>query len=963
MAKERKKQSKQLDQTEAKTYRHLEADSPLRPDVGTQAQFRKKRPPKTYRYDSSLSPALDWDGQNSTRELGEWLIAMIEKAAALSAPHTFDEPQEFKNSTGHVISSVRGLHDAVEQLKRMGKPFLNWTGKAERLSFDVPTLPLFVHERLSTKAIIETLKSHRKQEHLKQLGLFELFGDPQRPVSDQLLKAYEYRDKWVNRMILGDSLVVMNSLLHYEGLGGQVQTIYFDPPYGIKFGSNFQPFVRKRDVGHNDDEDMTREPEMVKAYRDTWELGLHSYLTYMRDRLLLARDLLSPTGSIFVQISDENVHHVRELMDEVFVGENFVSLIIAQKTSSSATGRLDNVCDYILWYAKQKNNLRYRQLFTPKGLGSVIPSAYNRIEIADGTRRGANREEKEGNIPSGASLYSLDNLTSARPASGNDLREYKFQNKVYTPGSGTFKTDLKGLDNLTKAKRLEGTDNRLGYVRYLDDFPAFPLNNVWTDTVSSFMADKIYVVQTTIKIIQRCILMTTDPGDLILDPTCGSGTTAYVAEQWGRRWITIDTSRVPLALARQRLLTATYSYYQLKDEGRGPSGGFIYKRKQNNKGEEVGGIVPHITLKSIANNEPPAEEVLVDRPEIDNKITRVTGPFCIEATIPTPVDWEGDGVEDSGAGVVEQYGSFVDRMLEILRKSPMLHLGSGKSVTLKNIRPPAKTLSLSAEAIVFPASIANGKTTPLNPPVDGGISKTPSQFPPVYGGTQGGTGRDGVGEPVALLFGPENGAVSEKLVHEALKEANLRGYTHLYVIGVGIQSNARILIENAVNMGMIPATYVQATPDIMMGDLLKNMRSSQIFSVCGLPEVKLHTIKPKGKDDTLKYQVEVLGLDVLDPVTMEIDKRSGNDVPAWFLDTDYNGLCFHVCQAFFPRTSAWDNLKRALKGQYDESVWEHLSGTKSVPFEAGEHGQIAVKVIDDRGNELMVVKNLKEAEK
>lgn len=449
---------------------------------------------------------------------------------------------------------------------------------------------------------------------------------------------------------------------------------------------------------------------------------------------------------------------------------------------------------------------------------------------------------------------------------------------------------------------------------------------------------------------------------------CGSGTTAYVAEQWGRRWITIDTSRVPLALARQRLLTATFPYYELKDETRGPVGGFVYKRKQNKKGEEIGGIVPHVTLKSIANNEPPAEEVLVDRPEIDNKITRVSGPFCVEATIPTPVDWEGDGVEDSGVGAVEQHGSFIDRMLEILRKSPVLHIGGGKSVTLKNIRPPAKTLSLSAEAIVFPANLVNGKSAPLSPPVNGGRTgvdinggkEAPSPF----------TGRAGVGEPVALLFGPENGAVSEKLVHEALKEANLRGYTHLYVIGVGIQSNARILIENAVNMGMIPATYVQATPDIMMGDLLKNMRSSQIFSVCGLPEVRLTKVNPsaplpkspptKGEEGSL-YQVELLGLDVLDPVTMDIDKRGGNDVPAWFLDTDYNGLCFHVCQAFFPRTSAWDNLKRALKGSYDEGVWDHLAGTKSVPFEAGEHGQIAVKVIDDRGNELMVVKSLKES--
>jgi adenine-specific DNA-methyltransferase len=299
----------------------------LRPDVGTQSQFKKKKPPVTYRYDSSLSPALSWDGQNPARELGEWLVELIEKAAAFPPPHVFDKPQEFKRGDGQIIATVRSLKDAVDQLKRLGKPFLDWAGKAERLSFDVPTLPLFVHERLSTKGIIETLTGHRKKEHQVQLTMFDLFGDPQRSVIDQVLKAYEYRDKWVNRMVLGDSLVVMNSLLHYEGLGGQVQMVYLDPPYGVKFGSNFQPFIRKRDVNHNDDEDMTREPEMVKAYRDTWELGLHSYLTYLRDRLHLAYDLLHPSGSMFVQISDENLHHVRELMDEVFGSENAVSII------------------------------------------------------------------------------------------------------------------------------------------------------------------------------------------------------------------------------------------------------------------------------------------------------------------------------------------------------------------------------------------------------------------------------------------------------------------------------------------------------------------------------------------------------------------------------------------------------------------------------------------------------------
>jgi adenine-specific DNA-methyltransferase len=307
---------------EAEAYRHPEAESPLRPDVGTQPQFRKKKLPVTYRYNSSLSPLLAWDSQNPARELGEWLIGLIEKAAALPAPHVFDMPHEFKRSDGKIVATVRNLQDAVRQLTRMSRSFLNWAGKAERLSFDVPTLPLFVHERLSTKGIIETLQGHRKDKGAEQLTLAELFGDPQRPVIDQVLKAYEYRDKWVNRLILGDSLVVMNSLLHYEGLGGQVQMIYMDPPYGVKFGSNFQPFIRKRDVNHNDDEDMTREPEMVKAYRDTWELGLHTYLSYLRDRLLLCRELLHPSGTIFVQINDENLHHVREIMDEVFGVEN-----------------------------------------------------------------------------------------------------------------------------------------------------------------------------------------------------------------------------------------------------------------------------------------------------------------------------------------------------------------------------------------------------------------------------------------------------------------------------------------------------------------------------------------------------------------------------------------------------------------------------------------------------------------
>ncbi len=878
----------------AESYRHTEARSLMRPEVGAEPQFNQNKknvkPPKTYRYDSSLSPALEWDGQNAARELGEALIRQILEA-----------------------KTVEEAKAAAEKLKALSRPFLNWAGKAERLSFDVPTLPLFIHERLSTEAIIQTLTRHKRPE---QGMLFNLWGDPQHSIVDQVLKAYEHQDNWVNRLILGDNLVVMNSLLHRDNLGGQVQMIYMDPPYGVKFGSNFQPFVRKRDVTHNDDKDMTREPEMVKAFRDTWEMGLHSYLTCLRDRLLMCRELLHPTGSIFVQINDENLHHMRELLDDVFGPGNFCSVVTFKKTSSASGYLLSAVSDYLLWYARDKQRVKYRRLYQSKEPGETGGTQYTWAELPDGSRKNfGSFEVLSRDAPAGSRIFRQDNLTSQRPAQGNDVRTFTFQGREFTPGKGTFKTDLRGLMNLAAANRLIAVGKTLSYVRYLDDFPVYPLSNAWEDTaVSGFAAEKLYVVQTNRLVIHRCLLMTTDPGDLVLDPTCGSGTMAYVAEQWGRRWITIDVSRVPLALTRQRLLTATFPWYELRDDGRGPASGFTYERRQNKKGEEIGGIVPHITLKSIASNEPPEEEVLVDRPEVVKSITRVTGPFVVEATIPTPAQVNGNGK----AEVIQTDSNFPERMLEVLRRSPVLRLEGNQTVKLQNVRRPAKTLSLSAEAAVV----------------------------------------NGDAKPVAFVFGPENDAVSEGLVQAALKEANLKNYAHLYVIGFLIHPNARLLIENSASMGGVPATYVQATPDLTMGDLLKNMRSSQIFSVCGLPEVEVKRVKGNGKNGDGRYQAKLLGLDVFDPVTMEVIHRDGKDVPAWFLDTDYDESCFNVSQAFFPRTGAWDNLKRSLRGEYDETVWDHLAGDASAPFEAGDQKRIAVKVIDDRGNELLVVKSL-----
>jgi len=897
----------------AQNYDHKVAESLMRPEVGTQAQFKKTKPARKYRYDDSLSPSLEWDGQNSARERADMRIARAEQelSQAFRKLELSTELESLEEAKAHLTSAQQ----AVRELKAMGKPFLNWAGKAERLSFDVPTLPLFIHERLSTRAILESLKGHERD---RQTDMFALWGDPQHSIADQVLRAYEHKDKWVNRMILGDSLVVMNSLLTYENLGGEAQMIYMDPPYGISFGSNFQPFVRRRDVAHNDDDDLTREPEMVQAYRDTWELGLHSYLTYLRDRLLLARDLLKPEGSIFVQISDENLHHVKEVLDEVFGPENFIAVIAFRVKSPLGVKLLGRSNDFIIWYAKRRDVMTYNQLYIPK-IQSEQPE-FNLIELSDG-RRLSLRDclDEFGEFPADARFLTAQNLGSSGYTE-SCMYDFEVNGKRYSPPRGkSWKTNLEGMKMLLAKNRLIALPGSLRFVYYLDDFPVQELSNIWVDTFSE--PAKNYVVQTSTTVVERCVLMTTRPGDLVIDPTCGSGTTAYVAEQWGRRWVTVDTSRVPLALARQRLLTATYDWYQLTNEARGPADGFVYKRKQNAKGEEVGGIVPHVTLKSIANDEPPEEAVLVDRPEVQSGVTRVTGPFCVEATIPTPQDFEEIKTDTSPASDGETRTSFVDRMLEILRRSPVLRLEGNKSVALKSVRPPAKTLSLSAEAMV----------------------------------------PNGTDKPVAFVFGPENGAVSEKLVYQAAKEANAKSYAHLYVIGFAIQPNARMLVEQCADVVGIPATYVQATPDLMMGDLLKNMRSSQIFSVCGLPEAEIR--KAKKPNGSQQYEVELLGLDVFDPVAMEVHHRSADDVPAWLLDTDYNGLCFHVSQAFFPRTSAWENLKKALKGEYEDTVWDHLAGTVSAPFEAGEHAQVAIKVIDDRGNELLIVKSLTEAKR
>jgi adenine-specific DNA-methyltransferase len=465
-------------------------------------------------------------------------------------------------------------------------PQLVWAGKAEHTSFEVPTVSLHVHERIDPHIIIEAVRKGNEDE--PQLSLFE--AERKAPLRQEI-EFYRHKHGWSNRLITGDSLLVMNSLLEKEGLAGKVQMIYVDPPYGIKYGSNFQPFVNKRDVKDGKDKDLTSEPEQIRAFRDTWELGIHSYLTYLRDRLLLARELLTDSGSIFVQISDENVHHVRELMDEVFGAGNFAGLIQFVKTAGLGSSRLSSVADYLVWYGRNLATLKFRSLYLTKEPGEAGGSQYTWAELPDGRRENFKSVEHLRDAPTGSKIFVHDNLTSQRPRNPNDLAEYEFQGKRFTPGAGVFKSDRKGLDRLAAAHRLMIVGSTLRYVRFLDDFPVYPISNLWSDTgTSGFASEKLYVVQTLPRVIERCLLMTTDPGDLVFDPTCGSGTTAYVAEQWGRRWITCDTSRVAITLARQRLMTAVFEYYELAHPHEGVGSGFKYK------------TVPHVTLKSIANN-------------------------------------------------------------------------------------------------------------------------------------------------------------------------------------------------------------------------------------------------------------------------------------------------------------------------------------------------------------------------
>ena len=776
-------------------------------------------------------------------------------------------------------------------------PTLQWAGKAEGMSLEVPTSSIHIHESIKPLNIIARVTkeySHALEGQMEgQMSMFEAETPAERMRRRrESIEFHQHGVDWTNRMIAGDSLVIMNSLLEKEGMAGQVQMVYIDPPYGIKYGSNFQPFVDKRDVKDKKDEDLSQEPEMIKAFRDTWELGIHSYLSYLRDRLLLARELLADTGSVFVQISDENVHHVREICDEIFGTSNYLNTIPFVKTSGVTTKFLASRVDFLVWYAKDKNSCKYRTLYLPKSFEDGTADTYTWLDFPDGTRRGMTKEEKANPnlVPSNAKIYKVDNITSQ----GNPLIPFEYKGKTYTQA---WKTNIAGLENLARHKRLHIAANTLQYVRYLDDFPVIPVTQLWTDTgTGSFTEDKKYVVQTAIKVIQRCMLMTTDPGDLVLDITCGSGTTAYVAEQWGRRWITCDTSRVAITLAKQRLMTATFDYYKLAHEEQGVGSGFVYK------------TVPHVTLKSIANNEPPAQEILYDQPEIDKTKMRVTGPFTVEA-LPAPVVKPLDDVlqEDD---VSAKQADWRDQLLA----TGILGRG-GARLMFSRVEPLSGTRYLQAEA------------------------ETKEETP----------------RRAVICFAGETKPLDSRMVSLALDEAQVQRPTPQLIIFAAFQFDPEAAKDiDTLNWPGVTLLKAQMNTDLMTEDLKKKRSSDQSFWLVGQPDVEL--IHDKRTKD--KYKVKVNGFDYYDVKKGTVESGSTSRIAMWMLDTDYDGMCIEPDMVFFPmggKKDGWNKLAKTLKTEINMDLIDKYAGNESLWFTAQPDTAIAVKIIDDRGIESLKV--------
>ena len=822
-------------------------------------------------------------------------------------------------------------------------PQLQWAGKMEHTSFEVHTVSLHVHERIDPCTIIEATRKRNDNGAPVQGSLFEL--PEESPPVRSAIEFYQHRHNWTNRLVAGDSLLVMNSLLEKEGMAGKVQMVYIDPPYGIRYGSNFQPFVNRRDVRDGRDEDLTQEPETIKAFRDTWELGIHSYLSYLRDRLLLARELLTESGSCFVQISDENLHHVRELMDEVFGIEHFVSIISIRKTTSQGTAvLLGSTTDFLVWYARNRDSTKYRQIFTQRS--DVADERYDQALLPDGSVIPARELTVSQQV--NAQIFRVDNLTSSRPAGEGDVREFDFRGSRFTPGRGTFKTNRDGLVRLANAGRLHTTSGTtLNYRRFMSDFPIAAVGNLWTDisgAVQSRSDPKVYAVQSSTEVIERCLLMTTDPGDLVFDPTCGSGTTAYVAEKWGRRWITCDTSRVAISLAKQRLMTVLFDYYELAHSNEGVGSGFTYK------------TVPHVTLSSIANNTDIKEgmtqkqidaaiarhapqETLYNQPLVDTGKRRVTGPFSVEA-VPAPAV---KPIDDAAEPAPTPADGSVARSGETLRQSDwrdeLLRTGirgkGGQFIRFARLEPLPGYRYLHAD----------GESLPNKDGADS-IREGPAR----------------ASQRVVISFGPDHAPLEQRQVNQALQEAETLRPSPRVIVFAAFQFDPEAAKDiDETNWPGMTLLKAQMNADLLTEDLKRKRASNESFWLIGQPDVVVHQIS-KGQNIS-KWQVAVLGFDYYNTKTGDVESGGEDKIAMWMLDTDYDGRSLYPRQVFFPLAGSddgWARLARNLRAEIDEELIEAYRGGTSLPFEPGEHRRIAIKIVDDRGIESLKVVSLRE---
>lgn len=785
-------------------------------------------------------------------------------------------------------------------------PQLQWAGKSEKNILEVDVVPLHVHERIDQLTVMEKMLHASNQE-----TLIPFFSQDENNLP--LYKAidfYQHKHNWSNRLIAGESLIVMNSLLEKEGMGGKIQMVYIDPPYGIKYASNFQPFISKQEVKESD-EDLTREPEAILAFRDTWELGIHSYLTYLRNKIWLAKQLLTETGSCFVQISIDNLHLVRNVMDEIFGSNNFMTIISFRTKQAWRTKHLPKTSDYIVWYAKNYEQVKSNPLYVEKDYG--YGTMYTSIELPDGTRRKMTKMEKEKKIkiPNGAKIYRLNPLVSPGKTKSGCF-EVPYKGKEYRPvGNRHWKTTKAGMGNLIKKNRIDAKGNTLQFVTYYDDLPMQVITNVWNDTQGA--TDKKYVVQTSDKVIQRCMLMATEPGDLVLDPTCGSGTTAYVAEKFGRRWITCDTSRIAIIIAKQRLITSVFDYYKLAHSNldhMGVESGFEYEQ------------IPHATLGQIAQNEPIKTEDLLDKPIIDLTRHRITGPFTVEA-VPSPTVKSIDVLYDTH---IQEQGS----------NTPQIKLDRHPQQRWREELSECGIRGKNKQKIEFSYIDAHPTSKWIHAV---GVTKENPQH-------------------VAISFGPEHSPLGQHQVEQALKEAlniipnvNMVIFTAMYFDPEASKNIDQLRWKN------VKVLKAEMNKDLLTEDLKKKQMSNELFWLIGQPDVELKQI---GK----KYIVSVKGFDYFDVKQDKIISSDTKQIVMWMLDTDYDGRSIYPQQIFFPMKNAvgsdgMHKLAKTLCAELDNELIEKTYGTESAPFEFGKNKKAAVKIVDDRGIESLKILEMK----